>query len=78
MLEILTQNVYVLMAAYLFGALCIVLLTLSIGWIVVWKCVLARMPFIQELFDLNATEKSRDKGDTKTFEDRFQQYKSGV
>lgn len=40
------------MAAYLSGAVCIVLFTLSMGWIIVWKLVLSKMPFIQELFDL--------------------------
>lgn len=40
------------MAAYLSGAVCIVLFTLSVGWIIVWKLVLSKMPFIQELFDL--------------------------
>lgn len=40
------------MAAYLSGAVCIVLFTLALGWIIVWKCVLSKMPFVQELFDL--------------------------
>lgn len=43
------------MAAYLSGAVCIVLFTLSVGWIIVWKLVLSKMPFIQELFDLKPT-----------------------
>lgn len=44
------------MAAYLSGAVCIVLFTLSVGWIIVWKCVLSKMPFVQELFDLKPTK----------------------
>jgi hypothetical protein len=62
----------------------IVLLTLSIGWIVVWKCVLSKMPFIQELFDLKPTKKDheqhskKDKTNSKpsiSFEDRYQLYR---
>uniref|UniRef100_K3X3M4 Uncharacterized protein n=1 Tax=Globisporangium ultimum (strain ATCC 200006 / CBS 805.95 / DAOM BR144) TaxID=431595 RepID=K3X3M4_GLOUD len=44
------------MAAYLSGAVCIVLFTLAVGWIIVWKCVLSKMPFVQELFDLKPTK----------------------
>lgn len=46
------------MAAYLSGAVCIVLFTLSMGWIIVWKLVLSKMPFIQELFDLKPASAS--------------------
>lgn len=53
-------HAWVLITAYLSGAVCIVLLTLTLGWIVVWKCVLAKMPFIQELFDLHPKHCHKD------------------
>lgn len=74
----------VVMGAYLSGAVAIVLFTLSIGWILVWKYVLAKMPFIQELFDLkpknSAQSQSQHAEDNKTkaplsFQDRYESYK---
>jgi hypothetical protein len=67
-------------AAYLSGAVCIVLFTLSIGWIVVWKYVLAKMPFIQELFDLkpkppgSATSDGKD-AKSISFQSRYESYR---
>lgn len=61
---------------YLAGAVCIVLVTLSVGWILVWKCVLAKMPFIQELFDLKPhTHNKLDGRKSLSFEERYAQYK---
>lgn len=74
----------VVMGAYLSGAVAIVLFTLSIGWILVWKYVLAKMPFIQELFDLKPKNSNQSQSqhaeDDKTkaplsFQDRYESYK---
>jgi hypothetical protein len=29
------------------------------GWLIVWKCVLAKMPFVQEIFDLDQSKKRK-------------------
>ncbi|DAZ97644.1 TPA: hypothetical protein N0F65_003962 [Lagenidium giganteum] len=68
------------MAAYLSGAVGIVLFTLSVGWIVVWKCVLSKMPFVQELFDLkpkpvNDSAKGDVAAPSLSFQDRFAAYR---
>uniref|UniRef100_M4BVK4 Uncharacterized protein n=1 Tax=Hyaloperonospora arabidopsidis (strain Emoy2) TaxID=559515 RepID=M4BVK4_HYAAE len=60
---------------YVSGAVCIVLLTLSISWLVVWKCVLSKMPFIQELFDLTPKKPSTLDAKSISFQDRYQAYK---
>lgn len=60
---------------YLAGAVFIVLITLAIGWILVWKCVLAKMPFVQELFDLKPTKSKLDGDKSLSFEERYAQYK---
>jgi hypothetical protein len=60
---------------YLAGAVCIVLVTLSVGWILVWKCVLAKMPFVQELFDLKPHAHKPDARKSLSFEERYAQYK---
>jgi hypothetical protein len=60
---------------YLAGAVCIVLVTLSVGWILVWKCVLAKMPFVQELFDLKPKKPSAHDEKSISFQDRYQAYK---
>ncbi|RLN98862.1 hypothetical protein BBJ28_00008023 [Nothophytophthora sp. Chile5] len=65
----------VVTAAYLSGAVCIVLFTLALGWIVVWKCVLAKMPFVQELFDLKPKKPSTHDEKSISFQDRYQAYK---
>lgn len=65
----------ILVGAYVSGAVCIVLFTLSISWLVVWKCVLAKMPFIQELFDLKPTTQSVHDEKSISFQDRYQAYK---
>ena len=65
----------VITGAYVSGAICIVLLTLSISWLVVWKCVLAKMPFIQELFDLKPTNMTTHAKKSLSFQDRYQAYK---
>ena len=44
---------YIAAGLYLLGSIAIVIVTLCIGWIVVWKFVLSKIPFIQELFELN-------------------------
>ncbi|TMW69666.1 hypothetical protein Poli38472_001822 [Pythium oligandrum] len=63
-------------AAYLSGAVCIVLFTLSVGWIVVWKFVLAKMPFVQELFDLKPKPVATDdKEKSISFQERYQSYR---
>ncbi|ETI44748.1 hypothetical protein F443_10573 [Phytophthora nicotianae P1569] len=61
--------------AYVSGAVCIVLFTLTISWLVVWKCVLAKMPFIQELFDLKPKKPSAHDEKSISFQDRYQAYK---
>ncbi|KAG6969883.1 hypothetical protein JG687_00002930 [Phytophthora cactorum] len=65
----------VVTGAYVLGAVCIVLLTLTISWLVVWKCVLAKMPFIQELFDLKPKKPSAHEEKSISFQDRYQAYK---
>ncbi|OWZ01892.1 hypothetical protein PHMEG_00026646 [Phytophthora megakarya] len=65
----------VVTGAYVSGAVCIVLFTLSISWLVVWKCVLAKMPFIQELFDLKPKKPSAHDEKSISFQDRYQAYK---
>lgn len=68
----------VVMGAYLSGAVAIVLFTLSIGWILVWKYVLAKMPFIQELFDLkpkNSGQNQHAEEAPLSFQDRYESYK---
>ncbi|CEG36231.1 uncharacterized protein PHALS_00550 [Plasmopara halstedii] len=65
----------VLAGAYVSGAVCIVLLTLTISWLVVWKCVLAKMPFIQELFDLKPKTQTVLEEKSISFQDRYQAYK---
>ena len=66
----------VLTGVYVAGAVCIVLLTLSISWLVVWKCVLSKMPFVQELFDLTPENPSAvDVVKSISFQDRYQAYK---
>ncbi|TDH70265.1 hypothetical protein CCR75_001636 [Bremia lactucae] len=65
----------VVAGAYVFGAVCIVLFTLSLSWLVVWKCVLAKMPFIQELFDLQPKKTPAHDDKSISFQDRYQAYK---
>jgi hypothetical protein len=65
----------VVTGAYVSGAVCIVLFTLSISWLVVWKCVLAKMPFVQELFDLKPKKPSAHDEKSISFQDRYQAYK---
>ncbi|GMF30410.1 unnamed protein product [Phytophthora lilii] len=65
----------VVTGAYVSGAVCIVLFTLTISWLVVWKCVLAKMPFIQELFDLKPKKPSAHDEKSISFQDRYQAYK---
>ncbi|RMX63251.1 hypothetical protein KXD40_006433 [Peronospora effusa] len=65
----------VVTGAYVFGAVCIVLFTLTISWLVVWKCVLAKMPFIQELFDLKPKKLSAHDEKSISFQDRYKAYK---
>ncbi|GLD95571.1 hypothetical protein PINS_up004248 [Pythium insidiosum] len=79
----MTLSELLIMAAYLSGAVCIVLFTLSIGWIVVWKFVLSKMPFIQELFDLkpkSAAPTAAKPGDDEkpksiSFQQRYEAYR---
>ncbi|KAH7470899.1 hypothetical protein PRIC1_003287 [Phytophthora ramorum] len=65
----------VVTGAYVSGAVCIVLFTLTISWLVVWKCVLAKMPFVQELFDLKPKKPSAHDEKSISFQDRYQAYK---
>lgn len=65
----------VVTVTYLAGAVLIVLATLSVGWILVWKCVLAKMPFVQELFDLKPRKSKLDGQKLLSFEERYAQYK---
>ncbi|KAJ0389862.1 hypothetical protein P43SY_010462 [Pythium insidiosum] len=80
----MTPSELLIMGAYLSGAVCIVLFTLSIGWIVVWKFVLAKMPFIQELFDLKpksasatatAAAEDAEKPKSISFQQRYEAYR---
>jgi hypothetical protein len=44
---------------YTIGSLAIVCGTLLLGWILVWRCLLVKMPFVREIFDLPKLEKKR-------------------
>ncbi|KAG7390285.1 hypothetical protein PHYPSEUDO_008423 [Phytophthora pseudosyringae] len=65
----------VVTGAYVSGAVCIVLFTLTISWLVVWKCVLAKMPFVQELFDLKQKQSAAHDEKSISFQDRYEAYK---
>ncbi|OQS07860.1 hypothetical protein THRCLA_20045 [Thraustotheca clavata] len=58
--------------AYLVGAVGIVLITLAIGWICVWKFMLSRMKLVRELLDLNSTTPLAPQA---SFDERLKQYK---
>jgi hypothetical protein len=62
---------------YFIGAICIVLVTLSIGWILVWKYMLSKMNFVRELLDLNSPKQAATATPPTSFDERFRQYKVG-
>ncbi|KAF0701324.1 Aste57867_8174 [Aphanomyces stellatus] len=70
---------YLTRGAYVLGAICIVLLTLALGWIIVWKFLLSKIKFIRELLDLNPTKPAgptaADAQRPTTFDERLRQYK---
>ncbi|ETV96039.1 hypothetical protein H310_10687 [Aphanomyces invadans] len=71
---------YVTRGAYVLGAIGILLVTLSVGWITVWKFLLSKISFIRELLDLNPAKPTPAASDTPqpptSFDDRLRQYKS--
>ena len=44
---------------YTVGSFAIVVGTLFVGWMLVWRCLLVKMPFVREIFDLPKLEKKR-------------------
>ncbi|ETV79760.1 hypothetical protein H257_06990 [Aphanomyces astaci] len=72
---------YVTRGVYVFGAICILLVTLSLGWITVWKFLLSKISFIRELLDLNPSNPAPPPTSDATlvptsFDERLRQYKA--
>ncbi|OQR94046.1 hypothetical protein ACHHYP_01902 [Achlya hypogyna] len=71
-----TAGAVAVRAVYFVGAICIVLVTLAIGWVAVWKLMLSKMKIVRELLDLNPPTTSAPPADKPaSFDERLQQYK---
>ncbi|KAH9138196.1 hypothetical protein AeRB84_017448 [Aphanomyces euteiches] len=70
---------YVMRAAYVAGAMSIVLVTLALGWVTVWKLLLSRISFIRELLDMNPKKPAAPTPSTSrkptSFDERLREYK---
>ncbi|KDO22975.1 hypothetical protein SPRG_11822 [Saprolegnia parasitica CBS 223.65] len=65
----------VVRAMYFVGAVCIVLVTLALGWVVVWKLMLSKMKLVRELLDLNPPTSPPPASKPASFDERLKQYK---
>ena len=53
----LLESPAVMGSMYALGSIAIVFGALATGWMIMWRCILVRMPFVREIFDLPAPKR---------------------